>query len=148
MLRRWRGQTERDARVFLGARPVPTRVAGYAPVPLDTGRAPKGNLLEVPPANPATTAFPPKQPIVLPPGGFPTLPPSLIIGPPGVTPPPCEKPNPDGTCPKPPCPNPNPDGTCPTTPPPADVPEPAAWLILIAGVAAVWFGLSGRRRRA
>ncbi|MBY0423707.1 MAG: PEP-CTERM sorting domain-containing protein [Parvularculaceae bacterium] len=94
----------------------------------------------------------PPAPVVGPITTTPTLiPPTLVVGPPITTPPPkpCPNPNPDGTCPKPPCPNPNPDGTCPTEPPPpVDVPEPATWLILIAGVAAFWFGLSGRRRRA
>lgn len=105
----------------------------------------------MPPANPVDAVYPTTKPVVLPPGGVPGLPPTIVVGPPGVTPPPCEKPNPDGTCPKPPgdCPNPNPDGTCPTNPPPpADVPEPATWIILFVGAAAIWFGLSGRRRRS
>lgn len=153
MLRRGRSAPQGDARVFLGARPVPTRVAGYAPVPLETGRAPQGKSLEIPPANTTTAVTAPPTPIIGPTTTTPTLiPPTLVVGPPIVGPPtnPCPKPNPDGTCPTPPpCPNPNPDGTCPNPPPPpVDVPEPATWLILLAGVAALWFGLSGRRRRA
>lgn len=136
--RRRRRQAEGNAGVFLGARPVPTRVAGYAPVPLETGRAPKGALLEVPPANSVGTVYPSPRPVVLPPGGGGLILPTPVIVGPGVTvtPPPCPDVNKDGECDKPDEP----------PKPPVDVPEPQIWAILIAGALALWFGLSTPRR--
>lgn len=131
--------------IFLGARPVPTRIAGYAPAPLEPGRVPDAPTLEVPLPEPAPVAqpvFPPKRAYFLPPGRFDPLPPVLIVPPPAPPgPPPCDEDDKDCEPPPPP-------------PPPEEVSEPAVAYILLAGLLALFLGLRGlpvpapiRRRR-
>lgn len=120
---------------FLGSRPVPTRLAGYAPVPREAGRVPS----ETGPTPAATPdpVFPPRvtewSPPFVPPFDNPGFIPTGVAPPPG--PPPCD-PKKDPECPPPP------------PPPPHDVPEPATWLVLIAGLIGVWLVFGRGRNRA
>lgn len=151
MLRRRQG-SEGQRRFFLGARPVPTRIAGYSPgIPQGARRADTEKLLagstpttRLPPilvsSAVAPPPFPPSTPTVIPPRIPPTtfLPP-VVVPIPGVPPgdqPPGEEP-PDGE--EPPGEEPPEEEEPPgEEEPPVDVPEPGTLMILMLALLVIW----------
>lgn len=147
----WGRRSERRAegcfQFFLKTRPVPKRVAGYNPAPLEIGRVPLNAGLSEAPIRLA------QAPITAPvgPGGFPGAfgPPfgSPIVIP--VTPgipvvPPVTGP-PDGEDPELPLDDDDPELPPDDEEPPVDVPEPGMWLILFTGF--VMYGAYLRQSR-
>jgi len=118
-----RRRRRKDRAPFLGARPVPKRLAGYEPAPREPGRVPEEEVPLIP--SEPTPVYPPKTDEWAPPYIPPFEIPGIVV-PPIAPPPPCN-PKTDPECPP------------PKPPPPDDVPEPGVLFLLLFGLAAIRF---------